>query len=66
MKKVLFWTTCILTVPTFLIVEMLMVVGEFILTLLHDFEGWAFDYEKDGWENRGDGIWINNWTDHNE
>lgn len=61
MKKALFWATCILTVPLFLIVEMFMRVGEFILNRLHDYEGWAFDYEKEGWENRGDGIWVSKW-----
>ena len=58
MKKVLFWVACPLTVPLFLIIDTLMAMGESVLDMLHRFEGWCFDYEKDGWERIGDGIWV--------
>ena len=59
MKKVLFWGTSILTFPCFLILDSLASMAEFMIGVLRQYEAWAFEYEKNGYEHLGDGIWVN-------
>lgn len=58
-KKVLFWVATPVTMTLFVLSLMAQAFGETLEVYLHKFEGWSFDYAKQGWVRsaRG-GCWV--------
>ena len=56
-KKILYWTTI---VPIWIVTTPLIILGgisDWIEELCHMYEGWSFDYKKNGWVYMGEGFW---------
>jgi hypothetical protein len=57
MKKIVFWVSQIIVAPVFLAALLMNAFSDAIIKVCHWYEGWAFDYEAEGWMHIGDGVY---------
>jgi hypothetical protein len=58
-KRVLFWVVSPVTLVIYILSLLIQMLGLGIETILHMFEGWAFDMYKEGYKrSQCGGYWV--------